>query len=63
MIWLMQKNPLLSGIDIESIDVDATLDKLIESTPEEGFKGIEKDVYKAAKGIYNWLAKNDESAD
>lgn len=53
-------------IELDKIDVDATLDEAAQVVQNDvphikkGFKSVESDVINAFKGLYNWLADNEE---
>lgn len=68
----MAKKNLLSGISLEDIDVEATVNTAVETVKKEapaikkGFRQVEADVGKAVQGLIDWFAgddENDESPD
>lgn len=66
----MAKPAKLPSIDWDSIDVEATIDKVAEVAKREaphikkGLKSVEGDIGKTVKAIYDWLAgPDDDSTD
>lgn len=61
----MAKSNLLAGIDLDGLDIPATVEKVHRVIEKEapaikkGMRQVEADVLKTGKALYDWLA--DES--